>query len=463
MRWLYAHFPQLQLDRLLRMEQQLSQLPVVLYEESGRPQRIVQANSAARALGISEHMALPKAWLMTENLRPLAWQAKAQAQELQQLCAYLYRSFSDIYPDPPDGLWLNLQPMQRLHADTEVSVQLLQQCLAKLAVMVRVKLAQTPLAARALARAQCENIGQLPVTSLPAEPVLHERLQRLGMNTLADVQRHPRALLGRRLGEQLVSLLYALEQNTQAPSAPFHPPSFFYQRTVLMAEAKSWQALQFSLKRQLRELELYLEGRQQLTCQIQLRLYHRDHEPTSVIVGIPHGAWRVDEMMPLCQLKMANQVWVAPVLEISLSARRLRAREAEHRDLWQAGGQYQQPLSQVLNQLQLRLGEAEVMGLQTISRWVPEDAWQRTSAGQVLGHALPAARPCWLLQQPQNIPIDLWSLECGPERLRIPWWSNTREESVRDYYHARDQEGVLAWVFYCYQQQQWYVHGWFDA
>jgi protein ImuB len=53
----------------------------------------------------------------------------------------------------------------------------------------------------------------------------------------------------------------------------------------------------------------------------------------------------------------------------------------------------------------------------------------------------------------------------GPERLAPPWWGAKDAALTRDYFHARDGEGRLFWLFregFCARETDrppWYVHG----
>ena len=77
-------------------------------------------------------------------------------------------------------------------------------------------------------------------------------------------------------------------------------------------------------------------------------------------------------------------------------------------------------------------------------------------------------KPFWLLHQPQllsqrdNQPC--WStpltLLRGPERLGNHWWQE--KENERDYYIARNERGVICWVFHERETQQWFLHGLFS-
>src|SRR5690554_695917 len=462
MQWLYLYLPQLQLDRLQALAPELANSPFVLYQEQNRLQPLVQLNPLAKRAGLSESMPLARAWLLEEELQPKIWNALEQKRLLQQLCTYLYQHFSDIYLDPPDGLWLNLQPMRRVYLNEHDWQQVLASSMKVWQSEYRIAQHSAPAAARLLARYAVDKLSLVKVEQLGFEPVLLEKVKRLGLSTLADLQRYSRAELGQKLGRSLVELLAQLEGHQQLRLEPYQPPSLFYQKLVLPAEVKQWQGLQFALKRALKELELFLRHRKCVATQLTLRLYYREAETTTIYVGMPHGASKANEIFALCQLKASAVKLADPVLELSVQAKGLQPAEEHAQQLWGGTQKSAVPLLQVLNQLKLRLGESRVKGLASAEHWLPELAWQEVACGQPSGAPSVAYRPPWLCQDPQRTALAEWQLIQGPERIRVPWWFAGRKSFERDYYHGIHLSGRRGWIFYCYAQQQWWLHGWFS-
>ena len=179
MQWLYLYFPQLQLDRLQALTPSLVQQPTVLFQPQERLQPILQKNQEAVQAGVQAGMSLAKAWLLTERLYPLAWREYEQVRLLRQLAAHLYQGFSDIFLDSPDGLWLNLQPLQRIYPTELISQQVLQELLAPFEVQVCQAKHSAPMAARLLARNRAESLESLPVSCLPCDEQIKDKLIRL--------------------------------------------------------------------------------------------------------------------------------------------------------------------------------------------------------------------------------------------------------------------------------------------
>ncbi len=72
-------------------------------------------------------------------------------------------------------------------------------------------------------------------------------------------------------------------------------------------------------------------------------------------------------------------------------------------------------------------------------------------------------RPLWLLGQPQALAVrgglprrhGPLALVSEPERIEGGWWDG--QDVARDYYTARDAQGVRLWVF----RERRAPHGWF--
>lgn len=503
--WVYVQLPSLQLDRMLALQPELAERALVLYCEE--QQRVIQCNDIAANMGIRPSSSLSDAWLLAEDLAPYRYREAQQRHLLQHLAADLYQVFAVISLDPPNGLWLDLKPMQKLYPDIRQSQEQLQLQLAPWQVRYHCGVGNTPPVAKMLAQSGVETVGDIPIQYLPCDAKLQAQLIRMGLNTLGALQAIPRALAGQRLGKELVHLLARIQGEQHESLRYFQPPLWFYQRLTLLAETSGWQALRFPLKRLLQELEHYLEGRQQETRYLLLTFYHRDIEPTKLEIGLAHGGYLAAELAVFCQLKMESLKLPAAVLEMSIQAKRLQPRSKEHGDLLNGGKKQRKSLPRLLNELQLRLGYSRVFGVQNRHDWLPERAWQRSAAGSAIHTTHVLGRPLWLLPTPKPVQIQQWCLLRGPERYQPPWWQlaagdtpylsapnamqncmnssmqrsmkeSTQEPMAnswgeytsaviqglghRDYWVARNQRGQPGWLFYDYQQECWWLHGWFS-
>lgn len=458
--WLYVTLPHLQLERMQVLQPDLQRQVAVLYDE--QQQRVVQMNPLAQHAGIRVDMTLADAWTLTEKLQPYPYREAQQRGLLHRLASDLYHAFAVISLDPPAGLWLDTKPMQKLYPQLHHSLTQLDLQLQPWQISYRYGVGKTPLVAKLLALSGMQQAADVPIDYLPCSPVLRQKLQRMGIHTLGALQAIPRSTAGRRLGQELVVLLARIQGEQQETLRYFSPPVWFTQRLPLLAEAGSWQALSFPLKRLLQELEYFLEGRQQQTRQLNISFYHRDERVTKLQVGLAHGGYQAEALLRFCQLKMEAVQFLEPVLEIGLQAKQLQPRQHEAGDLLQGPRTASKSLAQLLNELQLRLGQQQVFGVQTVNEYFTELSWQRAPAGAAIGKTELAKRPPWLLTQPLPVDIRQWHLNHGPERYASPWWQKQVGHGARDYWQGQHCDGRQGWLFYDYRHQHWYLHGWFS-
>jgi protein ImuB len=164
----------------------------------------------------------------------------------------------------------------------------------------------------------------------------------------------------------------------------------------------------------------------------------------------------------LCQ-KLTRLELKAPVRGMELISGSLRGLSASSLDVFAGltGAGSRDSAPQLVERLRARLGEEAVYGVCSIPEHRPEAAWRRvhelrlSAAPRVAEGAVEQARPVWLLNEPQSLPKP--EILQGPERIESGWWDG--EGVARDYYIARQPDGVRLWVFQERQSKRWYVHG----
>jgi len=120
-----------------------------------------------------------------------------------------------------------------------------------------------------------------------------------------------------------------------------------------------------------------------------------------------------------------------------------------------------------------------VQGLVLRAEHRPEAAWAATQPAALrarravasrTAHAIEEAalpeRPLWILPTPQPLAArdglprhrGRLHLMSEPERIETGWWDGG--EIARDYYTARDSQGVRLWVFReRTEPHRWFLHG----
>ena len=314
---------------------------------------------------------------------------------------------------------------------------------------LQLALAPTPLAAVLLARAgrnccittPARLTGRLAPLSLrhlrwPEEECM--RLSSMGVNTLGELLRLPRAGLARRLGPERLRQLDQLTGARRDPRRAIAPAEGFSERIDPDYETLDRESLLAALQPSLLKLEDFLRARQRGVMALRLTLHFRRALPQ--FTAHSGGLWAPGE-----QGGDAAAAQAAP---------------------------------EFLQTLMARLGTHAVYGLAQVDEHRPEQQYRgvRPLAVQepVPVHAADRLRPLGLMPVPQ--PLDALldeagrvrqlrhrgselQLLSGPERIESGWWDG--RDIARDYYIARTSDGARWWVFREGASRRWFLHGCF--
>lgn len=371
---------------------------------------------------------------------------------------------------------------------------------------LRLALAPTPLAAVVLARAGCNccilsmarlkgRLAPLPLQHLgwPEEELA--RLRSMGVHTLAELLRLPRAGLARRIGPERLRQLDRLTGTRADPRTALPQPEGFHERIDPDHETRDRERLLAALQPCLERLEIFLRERSRGVMVLRLRLHHRRTAPLTCLLRCVVPEYRAARFTALLAARLEALVLAEPVHRMELTAGRLRRFLAASAPLWAAGEQGGAPAAtqapEFLQTLLARLGDQAVYSLAEIDEHRPERRQQRiepavvaaTAAGarrEANGSVLPAmhaeaARPLGLLDAPQLLEMQRdasghvralrhagreLSLLSGPERIESGWWDGGA--IARDYYVARAADGARWWIFReCEPPRRWFLHGCF--
>nr|PZN60684.1 MAG: hypothetical protein DIU62_14325 [Pseudomonadota bacterium] len=410
-----------------------------------------------------------------------------------------------------DALLLELGGSLRLFGGLPALLKALREAFPR---PLRLALAPTPLAAVLLARAGANccildaarlasRLAPLPLTHLrwPAQDLA--RLASMGVHTLAELLRLPRAGLARRIGPDKLWQLDRLTGARPDPRTPLAQPERFRERVDPDYETRDCERLLAALQPALERLEMYLRERQRGITSLALRLHHRHAEPSTCILRCVAPEYRAARFAALLAARLERLALPGPVHRMELLAGRPRRFLAASAPLWAVGEQGGAPAAaqapEFLQTLLARLGEDAVYSLAEVDEHRPERqqrrVWpQHLAAGLPGGrgaaapavkplrapgdsNAAPAgvARPLGLLDAPRPLTMQrdatghvralshegqALTLISGPERIQTGWWDGG--QIARDYYVAGAADGARWWIFReCEAPRRWFVHGCF--
>jgi protein ImuB len=410
-------------------------------------------------------------------------------QGLEQLANCAQRFTPRVSLVPPDGLLLEVAGSLHLFNGVEgLSRALAAEC-AALGLKSMVALAPTPLAALVAARVGkpfvvtesarlAGHLMPLPLIALRWPQETLERLARMGVRTVGQVLRLPRAGFARRFGADLLAALDRLTGRSADLRDRFRARERFRRRREFTYELENHDALLGALEPLLAELGKFLDARQCGVMKLECLLRHRHAAPTSCVLRLSAPVAEVRRLTELLGERLRALTLPEPVRACELRSSSLVMRVFSSNSVWQPGehgGGAGAEATDLIERLRARLGPEAVYGLRVLPGHRPENAWgvmepgtaslnsgrSRASHEQVPWP--PFRRPIWLLPVPRLLsqrdglprrrgPLHLLG---EPERIETGWWDGG--DIARDYYTAVDVHGVRLWVF----RERALPHRWF--
>src|SRR5260221_5149939 len=377
-----------------------------------------------------------------------------QAGMLEPLAAWACQ-FTPRVALEPDALLLEVEGSLRYFGGADSLRAALECGLAELGVQASLATAATARASLWRARGGGLPFDELPVGVMGADAGF---FRQLGVATLGELLRLPRAGLAQRCGQGLIDELDRALGKLPEPREFFALPARFAARLELPAEVVHAEALLFGARRLLVQLAGLLTARQAGVRAFSLALTHVDGSPSEVKVQLASAARDAERFSQLLREKLATLRLTQPVEAIAITAEDFTPLDARSGALFGDRAAEAEDWTRLLERLQARLGRDAVHGLSVYPDPRPEYAWRRVEPGEWDAHDFvpPGPRPAWLLEKAIPVEESRLGLAAGPERIACGWWDG--DEVRRDYFVA-ELGPSLAWVYR--EDGQWYVHGFF--
>ncbi|OYV37193.1 MAG: hypothetical protein B7Z80_13540 [Rhodospirillales bacterium 20-64-7] len=389
--------------------------------------------------------------------------------------------------DPPDGVMLDITGCAHLFGGEDG----LKRHVAARFPGARMAIAETAAAAWGLARygePGTEDLLQLPLAALRLEAATLARLRRVGIRTVGQLKRLPRAGLlagyGPQPGLRLAQALGEAPEVIRFISAPpeWREAEQYAEPVLLPAQ------LQAALPR----LSIRLCDRLAAAClgatRLTARFYRVDRACPEIRLVFAAPCRDAAQIAKLLVEKLAEQVDPGFGIEAVTLEADTESLAPAQRNIAGEIPDYSRPLNALLN----RLGSQRLWRVAPQESHIPELAVRRIPVNlpAVPWAKPPQPRPVRLLPQPERItaiapvpddpPVQFaWAgalhrvrWATGPERIARDWWAHpfdpTRPETerIRDYYQVEDEAGARFWLFRAGLQEgvqpaRWYLHGFF--
>jgi protein ImuB len=472
--------------------------------QAARGPRVVLASRRALRSGVRPGMTLAEAVALVPQLDAHAYDAEADRTGLLQLAkaAECYSPFVALEEGPaPQSLLIDVtgaagcfggEDRLLARADREYAAQ---------GWVVRLALADTVGAAWAFSRhapspclvppgATEARLAPLPAAALRLSPETLSLLAKLGLVTVADLLRLPRADLAARFGPLLLRRLdQALGRVPELVELPEADPELRAGQTFDFP-VDQLDVLCLAIDQLAEDVHDALDRRNLGVRQLECRLYHEAGPPTVVEVGLYRPGNEPRHLAALLRTRLEHVQLQAPVAAVRIAVTHAEPLAEVQPALFERGGADEADLAALIDRLSNLLGRQAVTRPRCVPDAQPEYAVRfdpvlrpreprdGRDKEDLASPEPPAPRPLSVWPEPVRVEalavfpegppvrfhwegaewrVDRW---WGPERIETGWWRGA--DVRRDYYVVTTPAGSRFWMFRCRADGDWFVHGCFD-
>ena len=385
---------------------------------------------------------------------------EAEREALAAVAVWLGQFTPRVSLEPPQGVAAEVQGSLRLLGGIGRLEARLHSGLAELGFEALLAFAPTARAALWRAAGGGAALEELPVEAAGLEPEALDLLRGLGVRTLGELMRLPRAGVALRLGRRLLCDLDCALGKIPEPRAFFVPPPRFAARLELPAQVTEAASVLFAARRLLAQLEGFLAARQAGVRGFTLAMMHSGAHPTLVDVKLAAPSRDAAHFTVLARERLQRVALAAPVDAIRLEAGEIEPLPGTTAGLFRDARAAGEDWMRLVERLVARLGGNAIHDLELHADHRPEHAWRAIApgAGTATTPDDPGPRPLWLLEAPRRIGERDFVLLAGPERIESGWWDGDGHEARRDYFIARAGDESLLWI-YREREGGWFLHG----
>lgn len=465
MLWISVYLPHLAME--LCQPQQPG--PAVVTDGTGARRRVIACNTTALQSGIIIGMDAPSSMMREPELRMFDRSKADERRAILAVASWAHQFTSDVCLDIARWmLWLEVGSSLRYFNSLTTIHRHIKSGIERLGYTASIGIAPTIEAAALLTkypdilpilnRSEIRRtVGPLSLAGLDLSDKAIDQLHATGLRTIEDLLGVPSDSLARRFGEALPQYLQRLLGERADVRKRHRAPAVYRRRFDFMEGVESVDGLLFTLRRILQEFAGYLRGRDVAIQHLAITLLHRDSKETVLRLVTSAPQRNAAHLFALLREKLERTTLTDPVMAIQLGAGEFVEPRITQADFFDDPHQENDNWSALLDKLRARLGADAIRRLGLSNDHRPENAWcvLTDEKGTTITADFPD-RPLWFLSEPQQIG-DLPQLLGAPERIEAGWW--TGQDSSRDYYLARTEEGAHWWLFREVGTQRWYLQG----
>ena len=423
----------------------------------------------------------------------------ADQQALMQLGLWCGHFTPRVAFDGTDGLLLDVTGCPHLFGGEQAMTQTIAERLASFGLEARLGLADTPGAARALARFAPEHkrviapgnvqaaLGPLPVEALGISPDDISTLRHLGLATIGAIIRLPRAALERRFRPcgTKHGLLQRLDRalgDQNDPFVPLVPPPVYRWRLDFAEPVTHGRGLETALADLMTRITAALKRDQRGARRLALWCFGIDGSVTERAVAASRPTRNGDHLRRLFAGELETVDPGFGIDAIVLHATAVEPLEACQLSL---DGRERDNFDLLVDRLTARLGTNAVLQTVPAERRFPEQAERFVRPGEVetfrFSYPDLPLRPFRLFRRPESLRaialtpggppyLFVWrrrrhrvARAAGPERIAPEWWVPDGDKTTRDYWRVEDTDGHRYWLYRTEARgsgaSRWFLHG----
>ncbi|MDP1618465.1 DNA polymerase Y family protein [Phenylobacterium sp.] len=483
-------------------------MPVVLIEKIKGALRLAAVDPAAAKAGLSPGLTLADARARVPALRTLPHRPEADAALLARVLEDFDRFTPMIALDAPHGLMLDITGCAHLFGGEAGLVEAVEDRARRIGLQIRAALADTPQAARALARfgparifiapTARDSLRRLPVAALEMSEAEESALRRAGLKRLGDLDDRPKAPLAARFGAGFPARLARILGDEDIRITPHRAPPPIVVDRVFFEPISNPDFVEQVLTDLLIEAADRLDQLGHGGRAFGADFYRVDGQVRRVVVQTGRPTRDPPSLVRLYRERLGA---LSNPLDpgFGFDQMRLSVLVTEPLAPSQRGLDGDRPgdedFSRLIDRLTARLGPEAVLRFQALGSYIPERAGRLVPAS--LGASLGAGQAAWpdrapeapplrplqmfhppqpvetLAEVPDGSPLRFrWRRVLhqvvraeGPERIAGEWW-RAPDQKTRDYYRVEDSEGRRFWLFRqgLYgeaPEPRWFIHGLF--
>ncbi|MDP4149365.1 MAG: DNA polymerase Y family protein [Bacteroidota bacterium] len=472
--------------------------PFVLAVPDHGRMRVTMASQRAQALGVHNGMVVADARVLVPSIEVLDDKPEWAARLLRALALWCARYTPVAAIDEPDSLVLDVTGCTHLWGDEQTYLNEIVTRLTTSGYHVQGAMADTIGAAWAIARYgrhtpiietghQKSAILSLPPAALRLQPVILERLLKLGLHQIGQFIDMPSGALRRRFGNEMLLRINQAVGTIDEPILPVEPLEPYHERLPCLDPICTAGGIEIALTRLLDALCMRLRNEGKGLRTAIFKCYRLDGKMEQMAIGTNRPSVNAKHLFKLFAEKIPG---IEPDLGIELfilEASGVDALLPGQARIWSGSCTLEDSgLAELLDRV------ANKVGKDAIRRYLPaEHYWPERSVTVAASLAdKPATawpddrpRPIHILARPEPIEVTapipdyppmlfrykgkLHKVKKadGPERIEHEWWLESSRH--RDYYSVEDEDGARYWLFRSGHYEgktssKWFLHGFFS-